>query len=48
MRTECKRYALVGAVSRAVMFLEPLASTFREGNLIVGLCDTNPGRLRYY
>ena len=42
------RYALVGAGSRARMFIDPLATTFREDGELVGLADTNPGRLAYY
>ena len=42
------RYALVGAGSRARMFIDPLATTFREDGELVGLADTNPGRLSYY
>ncbi|HRJ71431.1 MAG TPA: Gfo/Idh/MocA family oxidoreductase, partial [Terrimicrobiaceae bacterium] len=43
-----KRYALVGTGGRAVMFLDPIASTFRESALLVGLCDRNPVRLSYH
>ena len=42
------RYALVGAGSRARMFIDPLATTFREEGELVGLADPNPGRLLYY
>ena len=42
------RYALVGAGSRARMFIDPLATTFREDGELVGLADPNPGRLSYY
>lgn len=30
------------------MFLDPIASTFRESALLVGLCDRNPVRLSYH
>ena len=42
------RYALVGAGSRARMFIDPLSTMFREDGELVGLADTNPGRLAYY
>ena len=42
------KYALVGAGSRARMFIDPLATRFREDGELVGLADPNPGRLSYY
>ena len=42
------KYALVGAGSRARMFIDPLATKFREEGELVGLADPNPGRLSYY
>ena len=42
------KYALVGAGSRARMFIDPLATDFREDGELVGLADPNPGRLSYY
>ena len=42
------KYALVGAGSRARMFIDPLATTFRNEGELVGLADPNPGRLSYY
>ena len=42
------KYALVGAGSRARMFIDPLATKFREHGDLVGLADPNPGRLSYY
>ena len=42
------KYALVGAGSRARMFIDPLATTFRAEGQLVGLADPNPGRLSYY
>lgn len=43
-----KRYAIVGTGGRVVMFLDPLASTFRDKSEIVGLCDINSVRLTYH
>jgi predicted dehydrogenase len=40
-----RRYVIVGVGSRSRMYLTALTQTFREGNELVGLCDTNPGRL---
>ncbi len=40
-----RRFVIVGLGSRSRMYLEALTKTFREGNELVGLCDTNPGRL---
>jgi predicted dehydrogenase len=40
-----RRYVIVGMGSRSRMYLTALTQTFREGNELVGLCDTNPGRL---
>lgn len=42
------KYALVGAGSRARMFIDPLATKFREHGELVALADPNPGRLSYY
>ena len=42
------RYAIVGTGSRARMFANPLVSTYREDGELVGLCDTNPHRLRVW
>lgn len=43
-----KRYAIVGVGHRSHMWQEALYTTFRDTCAVVGLCDTNPGRLRYY
>ncbi len=43
-----KRYAIVGTGGRVVMFLDPLASTFKDTSELVGLCDLNPVRLAYH
>ncbi len=45
---EKRRYALVGTGSRAVMFLDPLATRFRNDTELVALCDPNPARLAYH
>ena len=42
------RYALVGAGSRARMFIDPLATRFRDDGELVALADPNPGRLAYH
>ena len=42
------RYALVGAGSRARMFIDPLTTRFGDEGELVGLADPNPGRLSYY
>jgi predicted dehydrogenase len=40
-----RRFVIVGLGSRSRMYLNAITKTFREGNELVGLCDTNPGRL---
>lgn len=47
MSNKNKRFVIVGTGGRAGMFLRPLATTFKEGNEVVGLCDTNPARLEF-
>ncbi len=44
------RYAIVGTGGRANMFIDPIAKPerFRESNELVGLCDTNEGRMRHH
>ena len=42
-----RRFAIVGVGSRSRMYLTALTETFREGNELVAICDTNPGRLAY-
>ncbi len=42
------RFAFVGTGGRAISFIEPLATTWRETNELVGLCDLSPARLAYY
>ena len=43
-----QRVAFVGTGSRAISFLEPLVTTYRETNELVGLCDLSPTRVAYY
>ncbi len=40
-----KRYAIVGTGSRRVMYQDAIEKTYPEHAELVGLCDTNPGRL---
>ena len=42
------KYALVGTGGRATMFLDPIATTYKNNAEIVGLCDINPTRLSYH
>ena len=42
------RYAFVGTGSRAISFIEPLVTTYRETNELVALCDLSPTRMAYY
>jgi len=42
------RYALVGTGGRAPMFVDPIADRFAQNNRLVGLCDTNLGRLQFH
>ena len=43
-----KRYALVGAGGRATMFVNPICRDYPHDAMLVGMCDTNQGRLDYY
>ena len=43
-----KRIAFVGTGGRAMSFIEPVATTYREANEIVALCDLSPARMAYY
>ena len=43
-----QRLAFVGTGSRAISFLEPLVTTYREANELVALCDSSPARMDYY
>jgi predicted dehydrogenase len=40
-----KRYAIVGTGSRRVMYQDAIEKTYPEHAELVGICDTNPGRL---
>jgi predicted dehydrogenase len=42
------RYAFVGTGGRAISFIEPLVTTYRDSNELVGLCDLSPARMAYY
>src|SRR5688572_18460706 len=43
-----KRIAFVGTGGRALSFIEPVATTWRESNELVGLCDLSAARMAYY
>jgi predicted dehydrogenase len=40
-----RRFVIVGLGSRSRMYLTAITQTFRDGNELVGISDTNPGRL---
>ncbi|MCX6953593.1 MAG: Gfo/Idh/MocA family oxidoreductase [Verrucomicrobia bacterium] len=40
-----RRYALVGTGSRSLLYQDAIETDFRDHAELVGLCDTNPGRL---
>jgi predicted dehydrogenase len=42
--TSRKRYAVVGVGSRARMYTNAITGPYRDGNEIVAVCDSNPGR----
>lgn len=42
------RHAFVGTGGRALSFIEPLVTTYRDTNELVALCDLSPARLAYY
>lgn len=47
--TNAKRHAIVGTGGRSSMFFNYLAKHGEEsGNVLVGLCDLNPGRMDHY
>ena len=39
-----KRYAVVGVGSRSRMYTDAITGKYRDGNEVVAVCDTNPGR----
>ncbi|TFW27317.1 Gfo/Idh/MocA family protein [Massilia horti] len=43
--TSRKRYAVVGVGHRARMYMNAITGKYRDGNEIVAVCDTNPGRV---
>src|SRR5688572_13389161 len=40
-----KRYAIVGTGSRSAMFQDAIEGKYPKHAMLVGVCDTNPGRL---
>lgn len=48
MSKQKHRYALVGTGGRAKMFVDALASTYRENNELVALCDLSQTRMDWY
>lgn len=42
------RYVIVGTGHRSQMFMDAVYKKYNENSEIVGLCDTNFGRLQYY
>ena len=46
--TERKRYAIVGAGSRAGMYVTATAQTFAETAQLVGMCDQSQTRMNWY
>lgn len=43
-----KRYVIVGTGGRAVSYLQPMVTTYREHCELVGLCDLSAARMRHY
>lgn len=43
-----QKYTLVGTGSRAEMFIQALATTYRDSALLVGLCDLSQTRMNWY
>ena len=43
-----KRFAFVGTGGRAISFVEPLVTTYRDSNELVAICDLSPARMAYY
>jgi predicted dehydrogenase len=42
------RYAIVGTGGRGLFFLRGAADAYRDHSHVVGLCDTNAGRMAFY
>ena len=40
-----KRFAFVGTGGRAISFIEPLVTTYRDTNELVAICDLSPARM---
>ena len=47
-RVRRRRYAIVGTGSRAGMFIDALAGTYRETTELVGLCDVSQARMDWH
>lgn len=43
-----RRFVFVGTGGRAISFIEPLVTTYRDSNELVGLCDVSAARMAYY
>src|SRR5579862_6104345 len=43
-----KRYAIVGTGARSAMFIDALASTYRDVGEIVSFCDLSETRMEWY
>ena len=43
-----KRFAFVGTGGRAISFVEPLVTTYRDSNELVALCDLSAARMAYH
>ncbi|HOI28511.1 MAG TPA: Gfo/Idh/MocA family oxidoreductase [Melioribacteraceae bacterium] len=43
-----KRYAIVGVGHRTLMYQDAVYKTYKETSEIVGMCDVNEGRLKFY
>jgi predicted dehydrogenase len=43
-----KRHAFVGTGGRAISFMEPLVTTYRDQHELVGICDISQARMAYY
>ena len=43
-----KRHAFVGTGGRAISFIEPIVTTYRDSNELVAICDSSPTRMAYY
>lgn len=43
-----RKYAIVGTGSRAEMFIHALVTTYRDTSSLVGFCDLNQTRMKWY